>query len=609
MVFSAIYIATVPRWPLPPRYSLHCLAALFALAIADCVVYGGGGATSLWIFVASASGLLVLNSRGAVRVVSLSIAFYVIFSLTGHVKTGDFLGDLLPAVFVGFGMIGLRRQFELTAELSRAREEVAQLAANEERLRLARDMHDLTGQSLSMITLKSELAARLLARLPDAPERDRAHDEIEQVAAVSRQTLHDIREAISGYRRPTLAVEIITARAALTSAGITSVDDAELTLLSGTFDPDAEAALAWCLREAVTNVVRHSCARSCHIGLISRPDSVTLTVRDDGRGHVPTSRPGALPWRPGHPAAGHRRAVRSGSGLRGMSERLSSVGGSLELRPDLRPGFSLVATVPAAQRAAASADVPVSPLGQAVAEVLGYKGPVKGDGDTPSAGAWTSGGDIVDRRDPGAAGRGPGDDPRGPGRRCSAFEDDIEVVAQVGRGDEVVPRRARARARRRAARHRDARHGRPHAAAALRTALPGHQGHHPDHVRAARLPAAGHGVGAVRFIVKDFAGRASWPATIRDVLAGRAGHRPGPGRRGAGRGREPAHPAGARRAARPATTASTIADIAAGLYLSEGTVRNYLSCLHPEDRRPQPDRGPADRLRNEAGCEPSTAVG
>ena len=182
----------------------------------------------------------------------------------------DFLINLVPTVLLGLAMIGLRNHFELTRELSEARETVARLAASEERLRLARDMHDLTGQSLSMITLKSELALRLLGRLPEGPDRDRVSDEIEQVGAVSRQTLHDIREAISGYRRPTLAVEIITARAALEAAGITPHDDADLTLLSGTFDPDAEAALAWCLREAVTNVVRHSGARTCRIGLTRR---------------------------------------------------------------------------------------------------------------------------------------------------------------------------------------------------------------------------------------------------------------------------------------------------------------------------------------------------
>jgi two-component system, NarL family, sensor histidine kinase DesK len=205
---------------------------------------------------------------------------------------------------------------------------VAQLAASEERLRLARDMHDLTGQSLSMITLKSELAARLLARLPEGAERDRVREEIDQVAAISRQTLHDIREAISGYRRPTLAVEIITARTALDAAGVAPHDEADLRLLSGTFDPDAEAALAWCLREAVTNVVRHSGAKNCTVSLKRKPGTLSLVVRDDGRG-----------WE--RPAC----ATGQGTGLRGMSERLSAVGGHLEITP-AQAGFCLTATVP-----------------------------------------------------------------------------------------------------------------------------------------------------------------------------------------------------------------------------------------------------------------------
>ena len=110
----------------------------------------------------------------------------------------------------------------LMKELRQARETVAKLAANEERLRLARDMHDLTGQSLSLITLKSELAAKRLARMPESAELDTVRNEITDIGRVSRQTLHDIREAVSGYRRPTLAVEIITARTSLEAAGITS---------------------------------------------------------------------------------------------------------------------------------------------------------------------------------------------------------------------------------------------------------------------------------------------------------------------------------------------------------------------------------------------------
>jgi two-component system sensor histidine kinase DesK len=350
VVFCAIYVMMVPKWPLHPKYGPHSLVALAVLAAIACVVYGGTGAVALWIFLSSASGLLVVNRRWAVRAVLGCVACYVVFSYTGHVGSENFWSDLLPVVFVGLAMIGMRRQFQLTAELSRAREEVVQLAASEERLRLARDMHDLTGQSLSMITLKSELAARLLGRLPESADRDRARDEVEQVAAVSRQTLKDIREAISGYRRPTLAVEVITARTALASAGITARDDAELTVLSGTFDPDAEAALAWCLREAVTNVVRHSDAKTCYLSLTQRVGAMSLTVRDDGNGHTPAGGCGTQP----SPAG----ATPPSSGLRGMSERLSAVGGTLEVRPDLHPGFSLTATVPSRTPQPAPAPAP-----------------------------------------------------------------------------------------------------------------------------------------------------------------------------------------------------------------------------------------------------------
>jgi two-component system sensor histidine kinase DesK len=344
--FCLIYVTLVPNWPSSPRYANAGLAALAALAAAGCILFGGMGAASLWIFVSSASGLLVANHRWAVRVVMAVAVCYVVFCYTGHVAMTDFLGNLLPVAFLGLAMIGLRRQVQLTSELHRAREEVVQLAASEERLRLARDMHDLSGQSLSVITLKSELAARLLSKLPAGPERDRVRDEIEQVAAVSRQTLHDIREAISGYRRPTLAVEAVTSRAALESAGIAVDDDSELILASGTFDPDTEAALAWCLREAATNVVRHSGAKTCRITLARRRGAVSLTVRDDGRGLAAAGECPAGSADVG-PLPG------AGNGLRGMAERLSAVGGTLELRPDAHPGFCLTATVPAAREAAA----------------------------------------------------------------------------------------------------------------------------------------------------------------------------------------------------------------------------------------------------------------
>jgi two-component system, NarL family, sensor histidine kinase DesK len=342
VAFSVVYVTIVCNsgsWPRQARWGLIAIAVLAALA---CVVYGKTW-TPLWIYVSAAAGMVLAapsyGRRTAMYGVLAVGACYLFFSWLSHDDVTDFLVVLLPVLLVGFAMIGFRMQIQLTNELTQARETVAKLAANEERLRLARDMHDLTGQSLSTITLKSELAAKRLARLEPSAERDTVLGDLGDIGRVSRQTLHDIREAVSGYRRPTLAIEAITAHNALEAAGIRLDDDPGLTLRSGTFDADAEAVLAWCLREAVTNVIRHSGAKTCRIRLVQHPGELSLEVSDDGRG-------------PGQDAAsGH-----GGAGLRGMSERLDTVGGRLSLGPsdpgpDNRPnrqghGFKLTATVP-----------------------------------------------------------------------------------------------------------------------------------------------------------------------------------------------------------------------------------------------------------------------
>jgi two-component system, NarL family, sensor histidine kinase DesK len=354
IAFCAAFVIVVTQWDQRPALARWSLWLLFVFAAAFNLMFRGPntGGGVVWIYVSSAVGWAVPERRWAVRAVFGVAACYLFFGWLGHNDISDMLITLIPVVFVGITMSGIRVQMKLMWELRQAREEVAKHAASEERLRLARDMHDLTGQSLSMITLKSELAVRLLERLPEGPDRDRVTDEIQQVAAVSRQTLHDIREAISGYRRPTLAVEIITARTALESAGIAPHDDSELALLSGTFDPDAEAALAWCLREAVTNVIRHSGAKTCFISLGRSDGSLSLQVRDDGRGC-----PARDPDRPAESPA--ESPSNTCTGLRGMSERLGAVGGGLELRPGTQ-GFCLVATVPVVPVASARAGVTVT---------------------------------------------------------------------------------------------------------------------------------------------------------------------------------------------------------------------------------------------------------
>jgi two-component system sensor histidine kinase DesK len=329
--FCAIYLPALMYVDERPRWAGAGLAGLAVLSAVSCAVYGEHW-TPLWIYVSAAAGLIltaIFDRRVATLGIVVITGFYLISCWITHLDGADTVAVLLPVVLIGLAMIGFRMQLVLMHELGQARGTVAKLAANEERLRLARDMHDLTGQSLSMITLKSELAAKRLTRLPASAERDAVLAELSDVSRVSRQTLHDIREAVSGYRRPTLAIEVITARSALEAAGIALDDDSGLTMRSGLFDPEAEAVLAWCLREAVTNVIRHSRARHCRIRLTERPDETSLEVTDDGRGF-----------------SGPAGDSASGSGLRGMSERLSAVDGHLSLgRSETGRGFRLTATV------------------------------------------------------------------------------------------------------------------------------------------------------------------------------------------------------------------------------------------------------------------------
>lgn len=282
----------------------------------------------LFVYVAISSGaaLPFHLARWVVPAVSAMLTG-VAFAVPGGTS---FLGGLLlPALLGGFSMTGVREIIRTSVELREARATVAQLAANEERLRLARDLHDLLGHSLSLITLKSELAGRML---PAHPEK--AAQQVADIEQVSRQALVDVREAVAGYRRPRLSAELAGAQVALTAAGITAELPAEPDLTG--VPEDSETALAWALREAVTNVVRHSGARRCTVEVQRRQTLdapvLELSVEDDGSG-----------------GQGHG----PGSGLTGLTERLTKAGGALEAG-GTRHGFRLTARVPAA---VTSADV------------------------------------------------------------------------------------------------------------------------------------------------------------------------------------------------------------------------------------------------------------
>jgi two-component system sensor histidine kinase DesK len=221
-------------------------------------------------------------------------------------------------VLAALAVWGFTQVMRRNIELARARLEVADLAVARERERMARDVHDLLGHSLTVITVKSELAGRLLEIDPRGAAR-----EIADIEGLARAALADVRATLHGFRAVGLVSELASARAALEAAGI----DAQLPSAVDAVPDGLRELFAWSVREATTNVVRHSGARRCEIVLSGR----TLVVRDDGRG-------------PGGPddADSSDGAMRTdGSGLTGLRERAAAAGATVSVGSSPLGGFEL----------------------------------------------------------------------------------------------------------------------------------------------------------------------------------------------------------------------------------------------------------------------------
>ncbi|MEU8590981.1 histidine kinase [Streptomyces sp. NPDC048664] len=338
--FVGVYLTLVFRnmgsRPYPPRVLLALLLALAVLATLLCLTLNSAW-LGLFVYVSTSCGV-TLPVRQAYWAVPASTVLMLL--VARHSGATDMWNLALLMVLIGYAMIGVSQLVRTTIELRKARATVAQLAANEERLRLARDLHDLLGHSLSLITLKSELAGRML---PGHPEK--AAQQVADIEQVSRQALVDVREAVTGYRRRRLTAELAGAQVALTAAQIAADIPTEPDL--GDLTQENESALAWALREAVTNVVRHSGAARCHVEVLRRQTldgpKMELSVEDNGSGGS-----GASP----------------GNGLTGLRERLEKVGGTLEAGR-LKHGFRLVARVPAEEPTNAGPGTDVRPGGSA----------------------------------------------------------------------------------------------------------------------------------------------------------------------------------------------------------------------------------------------------
>ena len=292
------------------------LVTILVLAVALTVADQAG-----WAFLFSyAAGCVAVGLPAQLRFLAVlgCTALAAGCVLLGGGSGGLALGDGAAAVGVGLMMVLLSDLRERNAELCEARAQLAQAAVARERERFARDLHDLLGHSLSVIAIKAELAGRML---PDLPERAAA--EVADVEDVARQALREVREAVSGYHRPSLDDELEGALVALAAAGI----EAQVERARAQLDPDVEAVLAWAVREGATNVIRHSGARSCRVRITAGLGEAAVEVLDDG--------------------APEPAASRSGHGLAGLAERAQRLRGTIEAgRRSDRGGFRLAVSVP-----------------------------------------------------------------------------------------------------------------------------------------------------------------------------------------------------------------------------------------------------------------------
>jgi two-component system sensor histidine kinase DesK len=317
VLFAAIYLAAflLLRWRRTPgtpfrvtpsrRLGLLIVGAQILLAVVICVAVGQQGvATAVYIAVLSMISLPPILAWLTVAVVAVSAYGATLVVAGWSADRGILFGTLVAALAIW----GITQAINRNIEVLAVREENARLALEDERNRFARDLHDILGHSLTVITVKAELAQKLFDVDPQ-----RARAEVTDLERLARDALADVRRAVEGYRELTLPGELARARMALEAAEI----EAHLPNSADEVPSSVRELFAWTIREGVTNVVRHSGARTCTVTLTP----TSAEVADDGRG----------------PGSG---ATSGGHGLIGLRERAAAVGATVVTR-SLEPGFSV----------------------------------------------------------------------------------------------------------------------------------------------------------------------------------------------------------------------------------------------------------------------------
>lgn len=256
-----------------------------------------------------------------------SLFLVLIAMMAGVVAETRYLGRpwvaaeeiLFFCVIIGLSNFAFAQQARTNALLERANSEIERLSQEAERERIARDLHDLLGHTLTVITMKLDLARRLLSRDPNG-DTARARNEIVEAEQTARNALAEVREAVSGYRAEGLDTEISRARRSLLSADV----QLTTTLAPVYLSSSQVNVLCLALREAVTNIVRHAHASVCRVTLAETDKSIQFTIEDNGRGGP----------------------MREGNGLCGMRERVQSMAGTMNLTSLADEGTSLALTLP-----------------------------------------------------------------------------------------------------------------------------------------------------------------------------------------------------------------------------------------------------------------------
>lgn len=248
-----------------------------------------------------------------------------------HVFHHDSLTALVFVVYwttalaaMGAALVGAARLIQLLGELYAARTELAEVAIGRERVRVSRDLHDLLGQSLSAVSLKGDLAIRLLPR-----DTERARAEIESLTLLARDALHDVRQIARDRHTVSLRRELDAAAALLDATGVAARVDGDLPGLTDLGRP-ARDVLAWAVREGTTNLLRHSDARECAITVVRSSGQVRLSILNDGLRPVVDG-------------------TVTGSGLEGLRARAKAVAGTVTAGPTGTGWFRLVVELPAGE--------------------------------------------------------------------------------------------------------------------------------------------------------------------------------------------------------------------------------------------------------------------